>query len=213
VLGQGALAVGVTQMVDKALMERMFAAGSAKAAGEVLDRAYNDLELLIGSLAGSGIPELLSAFNGALHDLSATPNDRPLRDFVILKADALARELRSLYQSAADLQGNVNGELVTLASSINEKTAAIAKLNVLIAGAEGGGVLGSDASGLREQRYALIEQLSELVEINIQEQNTGAISVFVGGDYLVTDGSSRAVYAHGDRGRADNWRASCRNTR
>lgn len=191
-LGNGVRAVGVTQMIDKALMERMIAAGSAKAGGEMLNRAYADLENLVGSLSG-GLRQSMTSFNNALHDLSATPNDRSLRDFVVLSGEALAREIRSTYDSATTLQGNITVELEGIATAMNEKLRGIAKLNVSIAEAEGGGVLGSDASGLREQRYTLIEELSELVDINIQEQASGSISVFVGGDYLVSEGNFRQV--------------------
>lgn len=191
-IGNGVRATGITQLVDKALMERMFAAGSDKAAGEVLNRAYEDLENLVGSLSG-GLRESMISFNNALHDLSTTPNDRSLRDFVILQGESLARDIRSTFQSISELQGGINGELQNVATSINEKLAGIAKLNIAIAGAEGGGTIRSDAAGLREQRYGLIEELSALVNIQIQEQATGSISVFVGGDFLVAEGTYRDV--------------------
>jgi len=189
-VGNGVRATGVSQMIDKAIMERMFAAGSGKAAGEVLNSAFTDLENLVGSLSG-GLRDTMSSFNNALHDLSATPNDRSLRDFVILRGEALAREIGSTYESVSTLQGDINGQLGSISKSINEKLRSIAQLNVAITGAEGGGVIASDATGLREQRYNLLEQLSELIDVTIQEQSTGSISVFVGGDYLISEGSFR----------------------
>lgn len=191
-LGNGVRPTGITQLVDRALMERMFAAGSDKTAGEVLNRAYEDLENLVGSLSG-GLRESMLSFNNSLHDLSATPNDRSLRDFVILQGESLAREIRSTFQSVSTLKGNINSELDSVATSVNEKIAGIAKLNVAIAGAEGGGAIRSDAAGLREQRYGLIEELSTLVDVHIQEQATGSISIFVGGDFLVAEGIHREV--------------------
>lgn len=191
-LGNGVRPTGITQLVDKALMERMFAAGSDKAAGELLNRAYEDLENLVGSLSG-GLRESMTSFNNSLHDLSATPNDRSLRDFVILQGESLARKIRSTFQSISSLQSDINTDLGNIATSINEKIAGIAKLNVAIASAEGGGAIRSDAAGLREQRYGLIEELSTLIDIHIQEQATGSISVFVGGDFLVAEGIHRDV--------------------
>ena len=82
-----------------------------------------------------------------------------------------------------------------MSDQINKQLERIAKLNVQIATVEGGGVLGSDGTGLREQRYAAIQELSNYVDVNIQEQPSGAISVFVGGDYLVADGNYRQVYS------------------
>ena len=42
--GHGVRATGVTQVVDKALIERMFTANSAVAGGEMLNKAYTQLE-------------------------------------------------------------------------------------------------------------------------------------------------------------------------
>lgn len=193
-LGHGVLTTGVTQMIDKALAERLFAAGTAVAGGETLNKAYNQLEELVGTLDGGGIPGQLTLFNNALHDLTTQPADRSLRDFVVLQGDALARSIRTVHQQALDRQIEFNADLGGMAGEFNKQIARIAELNVQVSTVEGGGNLGSDASGLREQRYNAIEELSKFVDLNIQEQPSGAISVFVGGDYLVSEGNFRDVY-------------------
>lgn len=193
-LGNGVRATGVTQVVDRELMERMLAAKSDVAAGQQLGQAFNNLENLVGQLDG-GLRASLMQFNNSLHELSATPHDRALRDFVIQQGESLARQIQDTGSAARDLQNGINGNVGAIANTINEKLQGIAKLNVQIASLEGGGLITSDASGLREQRYQLLEGLADLVDIKISEQATGAISVFVGGDYLVSEGHYRAVEA------------------
>ena len=46
------------------------------------------------------------------------------------------------------------------------------------------------ANDLRNRRDALLNQLSELVEIRVQETKTGTINVSVGSDFLVEDTTS-----------------------
>lgn len=193
--GHGVRATGVTQVVDKALLERMFTANSAVAGGEMLNKAYSQLENLIGNIEGSPISEQLTSFNNALHDLSTQPSDASLRDFVILKGDSLAQSIRDVYQKIQDQKIQFDSSLEGMSDQINKQLDRIAKLNVQIATVEGGGVLGSDGTGLREQRYAAIQELSNYIDVNIQEQPSGAISVFAGGDYLVADGNYRQVYS------------------
>jgi flagellar hook-associated protein 1 len=193
-LGHGVRTTGVVQMIDKALAERTNAASTAVAGGQLLDKAYTQLESLVGTLDGGGIPEQLTLFNNALHDLTTQPADRSLREFVILQGDALARTIRSTYQDATDRQREFNADLTGMSEQINRQLERVAKLNVEIATLEGGGTLGSDATGLREQRYEAIAELSRFAELNVQEQPSGSISVFVGGDYLVADGTFREVY-------------------
>ncbi len=193
-LGHGVRTTGVTQVIDKALIERLFAAENAVAGGETLDRAYNQLEELVGQIDGQGIPGQLTTFNNALHDLSTQPADSSLRDFVILQGESLAREIRTTYDSAVERQLEFDGELNGVGEQMNRLIKRIAQLNVEISTVEGGGTVGSDATGLREQRYNALQELSGFVTLNIQEQASGAISVFVGGDYLVSEGNFREVY-------------------
>ncbi len=72
-------------------------------------------------------------------------------------------------------------------------TARIARANLEIATIEGGGLIHSDAAGLRDQRLRDLEELSKYIKINVQEQESGAVAVFVGGDYLVSNGIHREV--------------------
>jgi flagellar hook-associated protein 1 FlgK len=193
--GLGVRPVGIVQVVDRALAERMFGAKTALAGAETLQRAYSQLEELTTDLDNSGLGQQLSLFNNALHELSAQPGDSSLRDFVILQGDTLASNLRNQREQALERRELWNGELGQMTDQINRLTERIGRLNLEIATIEGGGLIHSDATGLRDQRYRDLEELADIVNINIQEQESGAVSVFVGGDYLVSNGIFREVYS------------------
>ncbi|MEM1226420.1 MAG: flagellar hook-associated protein FlgK [Planctomycetota bacterium] len=192
--GHGVRLTGINQVIDQALAERMFNAKTAVSGAETLTSAYNQLEELTSDLDGGGLNEQFTLFNNALNDLSTQPNDAAMREFVIIQGETLAQSLRSARQSASDRQEEWNGELGEIATQINRLTERIARLNVEIATIEGGGLLGSDATGLRDQRYRDLEELASYVDINWQEQESGTVAVFVGGDYLVSNRTYREVY-------------------
>ncbi len=204
ILGQGVRPTGVTQVIDQALAERMMNAQTAAAGGAELSRAYRQLEQLTGDLDGGGLSAQLTAFNNSLHELSTQPNDAAAREFVVLQGQTLADSLRNATAAAADLTAATDNQIDDIAGQINRLTDRIAKANVEIATIEGGGLIGSDATGLRDQRYRDLEELASYVNINFQEQATGNFAVFVGGDYLISGGTRREVYAAhdptGDRG-------------
>ncbi|WDQ17390.1 flagellar hook-associated protein FlgK [Rhodopirellula sp. P2] len=193
--GHGVRATGVVQVIDQQLAERMFNAKTAAAGADSLSSAYGQLESLITDLDGGGLNEQFSLFNNAMHDLSTQPNDAATREFVIIQGQTLASNVQQLRTNAGELQDGWNAELDDAASQINRLTERIAQLNVEIATIEGGGTLGSDATGLRDQRYRDLEELASYVNINFQEQASGNVSVFVGGDYLIADGNRREVYS------------------
>src|SRR5690606_27011829 len=58
--------------------------------------------------------------------------------------------------------------------------------------------------GLRDRRSNVLKELSELINIRSVEQTNGDVTVFVGGDYLVFQGTYREVKASStfDRGQS-----------
>jgi flagellar hook-associated protein 1 FlgK len=193
--GAGVRPTGIVQVVDDQLAERMFNAKTAVSGAETLNRAYSQLEELTGDLNNAGLNQQFSLFNNALHELSTQPGDSSLRDFVILQAETLASNIRLTRENAVSRSELFNGDLDQMATDINRLTERIAKLNLDIATIEGGGLLQSDATGLRDQRYRDLEELSQYMNLNFQEQESGAIAVFVGGDYLISNGNRREVGA------------------
>lgn len=191
--GAGVRPTGIVQVVDDQLAERMFNAKTAVSGAETLNKAYSQLEELTGDLNNAGLNQQFSLFNNALHELSTQPGDSSLRDFVILQAETLASNIRLTRENAVSRSDLWNGDLDQMASDINRLTERIASLNLEIATIEGGGLLQSDATGLRDQRYRDLEDLSQYMNLNYQEQESGAISVFVGGDYLISNGNRREV--------------------
>lgn len=194
IVGQGVLPRRTTQVIDQALAQRMWSAGSAVAAGETLNRAYVDLESMIGGMDGQGLGAKLSTFNEALHNLANSPADTSSRDFVLMQAQALTTALNQAHADGVRSLQRVGDEIPALADMINSSVERISELNLEIMILEGGRAIGSDATGLREERYNLLEQLARIVDITVQEQRNGAVSVFVGGDYLVADSNFRGVY-------------------
>jgi flagellar hook-associated protein 1 FlgK len=192
--GHGVRLTGIVQVVDKALVERMFSAQTALSGAESLQKAYSQLEELTTDLDNAGLNQQFSLFNNALHELSAQPADSSLRDFVILQGDTLATNIQRSREDVLARRELWNGDLDEMSNQINRLTERIARLNLEIATIEGGGLLHSDATGLRDQRYRDLEELSKYVNINVQEQESGSVAVFVGGDYLISNGIFREVY-------------------
>ena len=194
IVGHGVRPIGIRQEVDQQLVERMLQARTGLSGAEALRNAYGQLEELTNDLSGNGLNQQLSLFNNALQELSTQPNDPSLRDFVILQSETLATTLRTNREDALRRRELFNNNLDDAAGEINKLIERIAKSNIEIATIEGGGLINSDATGLRDQRYRDLEELAQYVNLNIQEQDTGVINVFVGGDYLVSNGIFREVY-------------------
>ncbi len=199
IVGQGVLPRGTRQIIDQALAERMWSASTAVAGGETLASAYRELEDMVGGLDDTGLGNQLTKFNEALHNLSNSPADPAARDLVLLQANALTGAINQAYTDAQAAKVRANAQIPAQAENLNSLTSRIADLNLEIMVLEGGRSLSSDATGLRDERYNLLEQMAKIVDINVQEQATGSVSVFVGGDYLISESNYREVYTAFDQ--------------
>lgn len=191
IVGQGVRATAIIQKVDKALLERLWDAGSDLAAANLRGQVLAEVETLMNDLNDGGLSDDLDALNNALHDLSAEPNDPALKQFVLLSAQSLSSEIQRTYTSARDYQSELDANLSGIVDRINALGQKVADLNLQIMVLEGGKTLESDATGLRDERYRSLQELSELVKIKTEEQDSGSVSVFIGGDYLVADTNVR----------------------
>jgi flagellar hook-associated protein 1 len=193
IVGQGVQAVGVQQRVDEYLLQSLRDVQSQIAAGDGVEEANSRLESALSELGNNDISSRMSRFSNALQDVANQPGSAAIRSLAVQRGQELAESLRSISNSTRALAGNANGEIGGITEQINNLTSRIANLNKRIVEIEGGSVSTSDAVGLRDDRIKALDELSTLVNITAVEQESGAVTVIVGGDYLVADGLSRDV--------------------
>jgi flagellar hook-associated protein 1 FlgK len=201
-LGLGVEVTAIIQKVDRFLEERLRGATSERSGGEIEEQTYLELEALYGELGETDLSTALTQFFNAIHDVADEPESSVARNFAILRGGTLAQNINGLANHVGQVRSDLNQRVENSVDDINRLIEEVRLLNVRIAEAEGSDTSASEAVGLRDQRQNALTNLSKLVDINVQEQETGTVSVFLGGDYLVLEGVSRSVKAtqYSDRG-------------
>lgn len=192
-LGLGVEVEGVVQVIDRFLEERMRQASSDLVNGETQEGTYVQLESLIGELGDNDLSTALTSFFGSIHDILNQPESASVRNIAVQQGRALAEAIQRLDGRVRDLHQDVNQQIIATADEINELLSDIADLNLQIVEAEGGSVSPSDAVGLRDRRSIALAKLAEITDIRTIEQPTGDVTVFSGGEYLVSLGTFRPV--------------------
>ncbi len=192
-LGYGVRAVGVVQKIDTFVAERLRDMGSELAANEAIGDVYNRLESVFNELSDADISSSISDFSNSIHDLLNQPGNPSLRRLVIERAKKLSADLGGVKRQLGSISSELDSEIRGTASEINRLTKSVATLNQRIVELEGGRTLGSDAVGLRDERYQALQELASLIDIRAVEQTSGSVSIFVGGEFLVADGIQRDV--------------------
>ncbi len=192
-LGYGVRATGVVQKFDEFTAEQLRQTKSDLASSQTLDSIYSQIESVFSELSDNDLSTTLSDFSGTIQDVLNQPGNTSLRRLVIEKGKSLTTQIRNISTQLTGLTNQLNKGVAESATEINRITERLAKLNVRIVELEGGGAVNSDAVGLRDERQQLLDSLAEIVDIRAVEQLGGAVTVFVGGEYLISDGIQRKV--------------------
>ena len=193
IIGQGVEVVGVQQKVDNFVLQQIRDVQSKLAQSQTLQSSNGQLETAISAFSDTDFATAISTFSNALQDVANQPGSIALRSLAVQRGAELAKGLNGLATQVSDIAASSNSEIGGVANDINRLTSSIAKLNQRVVELEGGRLTNSDAGGLRDERNKALDELSSLINIDAIEQGSGAVTVIVGGDYLVADGLSRDV--------------------
>jgi flagellar hook-associated protein 1 FlgK len=148
---------------------------------------------LVGELGDTDLSTSLNNFFSSINEVLNQPESISVRNLAVLKGRTLVQDINHLGARAAQLRVDTNKRVTTLADDLNRLASEIRDLNIRISESEGGDVSNSDAVGLRDQRNLALSDLAKLVDIRVQEQLSGGVAVYIGGDYLVFEGEIREV--------------------
>ncbi|MFO1019130.1 MAG: flagellar hook-associated protein FlgK [Planctomycetales bacterium] len=190
-IGTGARILGVKQQIDKFLETRIYAASSENSASATRSNTYKQLETILSSLSSNDLSSGLNQFLAKVNDVANQPSSSATRQLLIQQGQTLAGSISGLRTSVDSLRQAANGQVSDLVNEANQLIDQISKLNPQIVQMELAGQSGSDASGLRNTRYAALTRLAEIVPVKVVEQPTGQVDVFLNNDYLVLAGQTQ----------------------
>ncbi|MFZ5947798.1 MAG: flagellar hook-associated protein FlgK [Stygiobacter sp.] len=145
---------------------------------EKRSEVLKQIEAVISEPSSNGLSNYINEFFNSWDALSANPNSQQLRLTVIQKAQALSTRFKDTIDGFSEIQYMLQQDAYTQANNINDYLKRIYELNQKVYDAE---ARGSKASELKDQRDALIDKLSKIVNITVQKSDYGAVSVNVGG--------------------------------
>ncbi len=109
-------------------------------------------------------------FFDAVNQLTLTPGDASSKNQLINNAKSMMDYFNTLSSNLRNIQLDANNEIKDTVQQINAYAKSIAELNREINQIE---AYGSNANDLRDQRNAILDELSSLVNIDTSEQDLG----------------------------------------
>ena len=142
-----------------------------------------ELELFFGELEGVAFQDSILNLYQAAEEWDKIPDDSNNLDLMILKSYEFLQRADSVYTGIKDYQRDINDKVTDQVDRINEIGNEIVKLNKTIMRIEAAHI--ERADDLRDQRNALLDELSDYINIDYEELIDGVVLVKAEGEYFV----------------------------
>ncbi|MCM8827075.1 MAG: flagellar hook-associated protein FlgK [Candidatus Omnitrophica bacterium] len=146
------------------------------------ENMFKRIEVVFNEPGSVGLGSLMNDFFNSFQELSASPESSIVRAQVVQKGKSLCDYFNKLAQELLDLRRDVDNNVRIIVNDINTKLHQIADTNKMIVGIV---PTGDNPNDLFDRRDLLLEELSELSDIEVVLQDDGTANVYIGGMIVV----------------------------
>lgn len=193
-LGTGVEISQINRMRDGFVDLRLRQQLHSKNYWSTMEEGLRQVELFFNEPSENGIHFALDQFWDSWQDLSREPDFASVREVVVQRAQVLVESIKGTRENLQRLRENINGNIPLKISEVNSLATRIADLNVQIGKISATGSLPND---LLDARDALIEELSQLVDVEVVQDHANMVGVTIGGASLVHRGTSYGLVTSG----------------
>lgn len=194
-LGTGVQISQINRMRDSFVDLRLRQQLHSKNYWTTMEEGLRQVELFFNEPSENGIHYALDQFFDSLQDLSREPDFIAVREVVVQRAQVLVEAITGTRDQLQRLRENINGNIPIKVGEVNSLATRIADLNVQIGKISATGSLPND---LLDQRDALLEELSHLVDIEVIQDHANMVGVTIGGASLVHRGTAYSLVTAGE---------------
>jgi len=173
-IGTGAEVASITRVRDSFLDYQIRKEKSISSQYSAREEFLSQVEAIFNEPSPTGLSNDLSGFWDAWSQLASNPESTTARTLVVSNAKSLASSINQIYDQLSELQDNagliVKQDVFTIGGILDQ----IKELNAQIKAVY---VSGQTPNDLLDRRDLLLDQLSEMFDINVENGEFGGISV------------------------------------
>lgn len=181
-IGQGVDIARVERVRDNLLEGRIITATGDQSYWETRDRYILQVEQVYNEVGDSSVRNLMDRFWDSWQELSLYPDQRSAREAVMQRGQALVEGIRLRYNSLDRISSMVEQEIQGNVEQANAFIRDIAALNEEITNVK---AAGDNPNDLMDRRDLLVEKLSGLMDISVDERDPDEFSVYTAGFHII----------------------------
>lgn len=181
-IGQGSEVSSIERVRDSFIDDRIVTEKNVMGYWKIKNDFIYQIETVYNEPSDQSLRSRLDNLWKSWEELSKYPEERSTREVVKEKAINLSNEVNNIYRQLYDLRVNSNRQVKLKVETINLYARDIRDLNERILKAE---AVGDNPNDLKDKRDALIEKLSDIVNISVGRSDRDELIVYIGGENLV----------------------------
>jgi flagellar hook-associated protein 1 FlgK len=187
-VGSGVEVTAIKRIADDFVTQVLRSASGTLTSSNVTNDYLGRVQELF-SLDGRGltIGSTMNSFLSSLNQLSLSPANIDLRLNVMQRGEELVSSIRTVFDTVAQVQGDLNNRVIAEVESINSFTKQIATLNDMISRREASGIAAIDE---RDQRDLLLQRLAEKIDYKLVDNKGGVLSISLDNGFPLVNGST-----------------------
>lgn len=208
-VGQGVQMTGIRRLQDDLLEAQLRTSMSSNANATTRADFAERIDNLLADQS-TGLAPTLENFFASVQDVASDPTALPARMVMLNEATTLEGRFESINERVAEQRRLVNGQIGNSIEEINEYAKSVADLNKQIAARS---TAGSPPNDLLDRRDTILGKLAEKVDLSVNTQDDGSVSVFIGnGQALVLGGNASELTFSNLSGDPVNWDVGLRTS-
>ena len=181
-IGQGVDIARIERVRDGLLEGRIVTASGDQSYWETRDRYILQMEQVYNEVGDSSVRNLMDRFWDGWQELSLYPEQRAAREAVLQRGEALVEGIQLRYNNLDRLRSMVEQEIQGNVEQVNTIIRDIAALNEEITNVK---AAGDNPNDLLDRRDLLVENLSEKLDITIDDRDPDEFSIYTAGFHIV----------------------------
>lgn len=178
-IGNGVRGDRVDRSYDRFMVQRLVDQESTLSNLEAQNESMRIVETAFNEAPGMAMNDLLSQFWSSWQDLATNPELISSRQTVVQQADLINEQFHIMSSEIARSRQDISSNVQAAVLDVNSITGQLAAINVEISSTETDVQKQND---LRDERDRLTKDLSQYLDINYFEMDSGAVTI------LLTDG-------------------------
>lgn len=150
------------------------------------------IEQLLAEPGEDGVRSLVDNFWNAFKEVMSDPSSTASKAEVVSRAQQMVSQIKDLYGRLEQLREDIDDEIVQRVSEINQMIKRLADLNNKIRTSM---MLNSPPNDLLDERDRILDELSNLANINYTEAEDGQITLRIGNQIVLNGSTYRELRA------------------